>query len=94
MLQAGITKPVKEATLWINSFVLVEGKDKLGNPKLHICLDLMNLNKVIVCEPYHFKTLEDITHLITNSCVMTVCDCKKGFWHQELDEASSFLTLN
>ena len=38
MLQAGIIKPVKEATLWINSFILIEGKDKLGNPKLHICL--------------------------------------------------------
>ena len=23
---------------------------------------------------------------------MSVCDCKKGFWHQQLDEASSFLT--
>ena len=23
---------------------------------------------------------------------MTVCDCKKGYWHQELDEALSFLT--
>ena len=23
---------------------------------------------------------------------MTVCDCKKGYWHQESDEASSFLT--
>ena len=23
---------------------------------------------------------------------MSVCDCKKGYWHQELDEASSFLT--
>ena len=32
MLQAGIIKPVKEATPWINSFVLVEGKDKSGNP--------------------------------------------------------------
>ena len=28
MLQAGIIKPVKEATLWINSFILIEGKDK------------------------------------------------------------------
>ena len=91
MLQAGIIKPVKEATPWINSFILVEGKDKLGNPKLHICLDLTNLKKAIVCEPYHSKTLEDIAHLIANSCIM-VCDCKKGYWHQELDEASSFLT--
>ena len=23
---------------------------------------------------------------------MTVLDCKKGYWHQELDEASSYLT--
>ena len=23
---------------------------------------------------------------------MTVCDCRKGYWHQKLDEASSFLT--
>ena len=77
MLQAGIIKPVKEATLWINSFILVEGKDKSGNPKLHICLDLTNLNKAMICKPYHFKTPEDITHLIANSCVMTACNCKK-----------------
>ena len=51
-----------------------------------------NLNKVVICEPYHFKTLVNIAHLITNSCIMMVCNCKKGYWHQELDEASSFLT--
>ena len=92
MLQAGFIKPFKEATLWINSFILVEGKDKSGNPKLHICQDLMKLNKAVVCELYHFKTPEDTAHLITNSCVMAVCYCKKGYWHQELDEVSSFLT--
>ena len=81
MLQAGIIKPVKEATPWINSFILIEGKDKLGNPKFCICLDLTNLNKAIVHEPYHFKTPEDSAHLIANSCIMTVCDCKKGYWH-------------
>ena len=80
--------------------MLVEGKDKLGNLKLDICLDPTNLNRATVRELYHFKTPEDITHLIANccvmtvcdACVMTVCDCKKGYWHQELDEASSFLT--
>ena len=92
MLQASVIKPVKEATSWMNSFVLIEGKVKSGNPKLCICLDLTNLNKAVICEPYHFETPEDITHLIANSCIMTVCDCKKGYWHQELDEASSFLT--
>ena len=50
MVQAGVIKPVKEATPWINSFILVE-----GNPKLHICLVPMNLNKALICEPYNLK---------------------------------------
>ena len=86
-------KPVHQATPWINSFVLVEGKDKLGNLKLRICLDPSNLNSVIVNEPYHFKTPEDIVHLLAEACVIIVCNCRKGYWHQQLDEASSFLTM-
>ena len=92
MLQAGVLVPVHEATPWINSFVLVQSRDKLGNLKLHICLDPTNLNKAIVREPYHFRTPEDIVHLLAEACVMTVCYCKKGYWHQKLDEASSYLT--
>ena len=92
MLQASVIRPVKEATPWNNSFILVEGKDKSGNPKLCICLDPTNIQKAVIWELYHFKTLEDITHLIANSSIMTVCNCKSGYWHQELDEASSFLT--
>ena len=42
-------------------------------------------------EPYHFKTPEDIAHLLVEACTITVCDCRKGYWHQQLDEASSFL---
>ena len=58
MFQVGVLKQVNQETPWINSFVLVEGKDKLGNLKLRICLDPTNLNKAIVHEPYHFKTLK------------------------------------
>ena len=92
MLKAGVLKPVHKATPWINSFVLVEGKYKLANVKLRICLDPTNLNKVIVREPYYFKTPKHIAHLLVDACIMTVCDCKKGYWHQQLDEGSSFLT--
>ena len=77
---------------WINSFVLVEDKDKLGNLKLKICLDPTNLNKAILRELYHFKTPEDIAHLLADACSMAVCHCKIGYWYQQLDEASSFLT--
>ena len=92
MLQAGVLVPVHEDTPWINSFMLVESRDKLGNLKLCICLDPTNLNKAIVREPCHFRTPEDIAHLLAEACVMTVCNCKKGYWHQKLDEVSSYLT--
>ena len=52
MLQMGVFQPVQEATPWINSYVLVEGKDKPGNPKLKICLDPTNLK-----QSYHEGTL-------------------------------------
>ena len=55
-------------------------------------MDPTNLNKAIVHKPYHFKTPEDIAHLLADACVITVSDCRTGFWHQQLDEASSFLT--
>ena len=67
MLQAGMLKSVTEATQWINSFVLVESKDKSGNLKLRICLDPTNLNKTIIREPYYFKTPKDIAHLIAGA---------------------------
>ena len=92
ILQVGVLKPMNQVTPWINSFVLVGGKDKLGNLKLRICLDPTNLNKAIVHESYHFKTQEDIVHLLAEACVITVCDCRKGYWQQQLDKASSFLT--
>ena len=92
MLQAGMSKPVYQATIWINSFVLIEEKDKLGKLKFRICLDPTNLNKAIVCEPYHFKMPEEITHLLTETCIITVSNCRKDVWYQQLDETSSFLT--
>ena len=55
-------------------------------------MDPTNLNKEIVREPYHFKTPKNIACLLADACIMSVCDCKKGYWPQELDEASPFLT--
>ena len=92
MLQARILVPVTKATPWINSFVLVENKHNQRQLKLGICLDPTNLNKAVTREPFHFCTLEDISHMLADVCILTVCNCKKGYWHQRLDEASSYLT--
>ena len=84
ILQACVLKPVHQATPWINSFVLVEGKDKLGKLKLRICLDTTNLKKAILHELYHFKPPEAIAHLLAEACIIAVCDCRKGYWHSSL----------
>ena len=61
-------------------------------PKLHICLDPTNLNKAIIHEPYCFQTPEDIAHKLSGATAITVLNCSKGYWHQPLDDESSFLT--
>ena len=93
MLTAGVIKPVNEATPWINRFALVESTDKsTGKPKLCICLDPTNLNKAIIHESYYFCIPEDIAHKLSSATVITRLNCSKGYWHQPLDEESSFLT--
>ena len=91
-LQAGHLKPVHEATPWINSYVIVEGKDKPGRLKPRICLDPKNLNVAVIHESWFSKTPDDIAHLLADACIITTTDCTKGFWHQPLDEESSYLT--
>ena len=70
----------------------MEKRTNQGQVKLRICLDLTNRNKAIIGEPYHFQTPDDIAHHLANACILTVCNCKKGYWYQALDEPSSYLT--
>ena len=79
MVDAGILKPVHDSQPWINSFVIVESKDRQGKPKLRICLDPTNLNKAVIHKPYCFKTPEDTAHLLSNAAVLMTSDCNKGF---------------
>ena len=92
MLQAGYIKPVHEATPWINSFIIVEGKDKQGKLKIRICLDPTNLNVAVICQPWLSKTPDDIAHMLADVVIITTTDCTKSFWHEALDEESSYLT--
>ena len=71
MLQASYIKPVHEATPWINSFVIVEGKDKQGKLKIRICLDPTNLNVAVIHEPWFSKTPDDIAHMLADAVIIT-----------------------
>ena len=86
-----IITEVTEPTEWINPIVC-EIKDTFnGKKKVRICLDPTELNKNIQREPYYTRTLDEIMPLLHGKKYFSVVDTKKGYWHVDLDEESSYL---
>ena len=85
LVKQGILEEVKEHTDWVNSYVIVE-KDT-GNhhspnhtvkKKMRICLDPRDLNEALEREPYHTKSVDEITAKLQGMTVFTIVDFKKG----------------
>ena len=99
LVKQGILEEVKEHTDWVNSYVIVE-KDT-GNhhspnhtvkKKLRICLDPRDLNEALEREPYHTRSVEEITAKLQGMTVFTIVDFKKGYWMVVLHPDSRKLT--
>ena len=99
LVKQGILKEVKERTDWVNSYVIVE-KDT-GNhhspnhtvkKKLRICLDPRDLNEALEREPYHTRSVDEITAKLQGMTVFTIVDFKKGYWMVVLHPDSRKLT--
>ena len=87
LVKQGILEEVKEHTDWVNSYVIVE-KDT-GNhhspnytvkKKLRICLHPRGLNEALEREPYHTRSMDEITAKLQGMTVFTIVDFKKGYW--------------
>ena len=98
-MKLGILEEVKEHTDWVNSYVIVE-KDT-GNhhspnhtvkKKLRICLDPRDLNEALEREPYHTRSVDEITAKLQGMTVFTIVDFKKGYWMVVLHPDSRKLT--
>ena len=98
-MRQGILEEVKEHTDWVNSYVIVE-KDT-GNhhspnhtvkKKLRICLDPRDLNEALEREPYHTRSVDEITAKLQGMTVFTIADFKKGYWMVVLHPESRKLT--
>ena len=94
LVKQGILEEVKEYTDWVNSYVTVE-KDT-GNhhspnhtveKKLRICLDSREER-----EPYHTRSVDEITAKLQGMTVFTIVDFKKGYWMVVLHPDSRKLT--
>ena len=86
--QEGIVAQMTEPTPWVSSILAVEKSDK----RLRICLDPKDLNAAIQRSHYPMPTIEDILPDLHKTWIYSVVDARNGFWHVQLDEASSRLT--
>ena len=60
--------------------------------KLRICLDSRDLNESLEREPYHTRSVDEITAKIQGMTVITIVDFKKGYWMVVLHPDSRKLT--
>ena len=99
LVRQGILEEVKEHTDWVNSYVFVE-KDTRNQhapnhtvkKKLRICLDPRDLNEALEREPYHTRSVDEITAKLQGMTVFTIVDFKKGYWMVVLHPDSRRLT--
>ena len=60
--------------------------------KLRICLDPRDLNEALEREPYHTRSVDEITAKLQGMTVFTIVDFKKGYWMVVLHPDSRKLT--
>ena len=99
LVKQGILEEVKEHTDWVNSYVIVEkdtGNQHAPNQtvkkKLRICLDPRDLNEALEREPYHTRSVDEITAKLQGMTVFIIVDFKKGYWMVVLHPDSRRLT--
>ena len=99
LVKQGILEEVKEHTDWVNSYVIVEkgtgnqhGPNHTVEKKLRICLDPRDLNEALEREPYHTRSVDEITAKLQGMTVFTIVDFKKGYWMVVLHPDSRRLT--
>ena len=99
LVSQGILEEVKEHTDWVDSYVIVEkdtGNSHAPNhtvkKKLRICLDPRDLNEALEREPYHTRSVDEITAKLQDMTVFTIVDFKKGYWMVVLHPDSRKLT--
>ena len=103
LVEQGILEPVTDHTDWVNSYVFVEKDVQMDssnshslnhtvNRKLGICLDPRDLNEALEREPYHTRSVDEITVKLHGMTAFTLVNFKKGYWMVVLHPESKKLT--
>lgn len=87
-VKRGIVKPIEDEDIeWVHNLVVREKPDK----NLRVCLDPKELNASLKPMIHPIPRSEEINSKLAGKKVFTVLDCKEGFYHFLLDEASANL---
>ncbi|CAB3983765.1 retrotransposon-like family member retr-1 [Paramuricea clavata] len=81
----GIITKVEQPTKWVNPMVVL----KKPNDDVRICLDPVDLNKVIQREHYPLKTVEEVAASLGNANIFSTFDATSGFYQIKLTEEST-----
>ena len=87
MEHLGMITCVDEPTDWVSSMTYVQK----ATCKLHLCLDLHDLNEAICCNHHKMPTVEEVAHEFAHSHFFTKLDAHHGYWSIFLDQDSSLL---
>ena len=91
MIADDVITKVEEPTEWVNSIVCNIKETPSGEKRVRLCLDPKDLNKNIRREHYYTRNIDELLPLLHGKKFFSVVDTKKGYWHVELDDDSSFL---
>ena len=84
----GVLSPVDQPTDWVSQLVICTKK----SGDLRLCIDPRPLNRALKREHHPLPIIEDILPDLQGAKVFSKADLASGYWHVELDEASSLLT--
>lgn len=84
LIKQKVIESVKEPKNWVSNLVIVEKP----NGSLRLCLDPIDLNKVIKCETFLVPTIDEIKSKLANKSVFSVIDLKDGFYQVPLHKNS------
>ena len=84
----GVIARVDGHTDWVNSVVTVDKPDG----SIRLCLDPSDVNKSIERNPFHMKSIEEISAELHGSKFFTLMDAKSGYWQVKLSDKSSYIT--
>lgn len=84
LVESKIIEPVNQPNNWCSNLVIREKP----NGDLRLCLDPMDLNKVLKREHFLIPTLEEIKTKLVGKSYFSVIDLKDGFHQILLDEES------